>query len=46
MAGATKSVTLNGPPTRYILLWITKLTGTPGKWAASVSGLSLRGTTP
>jgi hypothetical protein len=27
-------------------LWITKLTGVPGKWAASVSGLSLSAASP
>jgi hypothetical protein len=46
MSQATRKMTLNGPPARYFLLWITKLTGTPGKWAASVSELSLLGTSP
>ena len=34
-------MTLNGPPARYYLLWITKLTGTPGNWLASVSDVKL-----
>ncbi len=43
MTGATHKVVLHGQPARYFLLWITKLTGTPGAWAASVSGLQLLG---
>ena len=46
MSGATHRVTMHGPPARYFLLWITKLTGTPGAWAASVSGISLLGSNP
>ena len=46
MTGPTLKVPLDGPPARYFLLWITKLTGQPGKWAASVSGLSLFGVGP
>jgi eukaryotic-like serine/threonine-protein kinase len=46
MTAATHKVSLDGPPARYFLLWITKLTGVPGKWAASVSGLSLFGAQP
>jgi predicted Ser/Thr protein kinase len=44
MTGATKKVTLHGPPARYFLLWITKLTGTPGAWAADVSQATLLAT--
>jgi eukaryotic-like serine/threonine-protein kinase len=44
MTGTSLTVTLSSKPARYFLLWITKLTGTPGKWAASVSGLQLMGT--
>jgi eukaryotic-like serine/threonine-protein kinase len=45
-SAATRKVTLNGPPARYFLLWITKLTGEPGKWAASVSDLRLLAARP
>jgi eukaryotic-like serine/threonine-protein kinase len=41
MAGGTRTVTLDGPPARYFLLWITKLTGQPGAWSASVSDATL-----
>jgi predicted Ser/Thr protein kinase len=41
MAGATHTVALDGPPARYFLLWITKLTGQPGEWSASVSSATL-----
>jgi eukaryotic-like serine/threonine-protein kinase len=41
MTGATHTVTLAGPPARYFLLWITKLTGQPGAWSAAVSGATL-----
>jgi hypothetical protein len=43
MTGSTHKVVLHGAPARYFLLWITKLTGTPGAWSASVSGLRLLG---
>ena len=41
MTGGTRTVKLDGPPARYFLLWITHLTGSPGKWSASVSDASL-----
>jgi serine/threonine protein kinase len=44
MTGTTRIVSLVSQPARYYLLWITKLTGVPGKWSATVSGLQLRGT--
>ncbi|MDX6579159.1 MAG: eukaryotic-like serine/threonine-protein kinase [Gaiellales bacterium] len=46
MTGTTLKVPLDGPPARYFLLWITKLTGVPGKWAASVSDLRLAAASP
>jgi eukaryotic-like serine/threonine-protein kinase len=45
-SGPITKVTLHGPSARYFLVWITRLTGVPGKWSASISGLSLRGTNP
>jgi predicted Ser/Thr protein kinase len=45
-SGPTTTVTLHGPSARYFLVWITRLTGTPGKWSASISDLSLLGTNP
>jgi serine/threonine protein kinase len=44
MTGSTRTVKLDGPPARYFLLWITKLTGTPGTWSASVSSATLLAT--
>jgi serine/threonine-protein kinase len=41
MAGTSRKVVIQSPPARYFLLWITKLTGQPGAWSASVSSVAL-----
>jgi hypothetical protein len=41
MTGASRKVVLQSPPARFFLLWITKLTGQPGAWSASVSNVAL-----
>jgi hypothetical protein len=41
LTGSTRTVKLDGVPARFYLLWITRLTGTPGKWSASVSEATL-----
>jgi serine/threonine protein kinase len=46
VTASSRTVKLNGPPARYYLLWITKLTGEPGKWVASVSDIKLLAAKP
>jgi hypothetical protein len=42
MTGTTRTVMLDGTlPARFYLLWITRLTGTPGAWSAEVSDVKL-----
>jgi hypothetical protein len=36
-----RSVSLAGPAARFFLIWITKLTGQPGDWSASIANASL-----
>jgi serine/threonine-protein kinase len=41
MSETSHKVTLTGPPARFFLIWITKLTGQPGDWNASIASASL-----
>ena len=41
MNTTTRSVSLSGPAARFFLIWITKLTGQPGDWSATIANASL-----
>jgi hypothetical protein len=42
MSKAAQVIALSGPPARYYLVWITKLTGQPGQWSASIANAVLK----
>jgi serine/threonine-protein kinase len=42
MSKASQVIALSGPPARYYLIWITKLTGQPGQWTASIANAVLK----
>jgi hypothetical protein len=41
MNTTSHTVKLAGPPARFFLIWITKLTGQPGDWNASIASAVL-----
>ncbi|MEO9175970.1 MAG: serine/threonine-protein kinase [Gaiellales bacterium] len=43
MNTTARTIALSGPPARFFLIWITKLTGQPGDWSASIATASLFG---
>ncbi len=41
MNTTTRSISLSGPSARFFLIWITKLTGEPDDWSATLANVSL-----